>query len=305
VALAQAEDEPPSKIIPAAILNFEERGSAVKDYGPKVTDLLFARLAIKDIFLVDRADIKKAMAELELNLSGAVKSSEATRIGQLTGAKLFIFGSVLQVDKRTYIIAKIVGTETSRAFALQVDGKSSDELAPLVEKLGDQVADKITEEADKLVAKVTAPTDRLAGLQKSMKKGKRPVVMVQVSERHVGAAPIDPAVQTEVMRFCKGTGFTVLDPELGLRAKADVLILGEGICETAARLNNLISVKARVELKAIDRATDQVLAVDRQTTIMVGLTEQIAGKSALEEAAAILAERMLPKLVKNQDEDQD
>jgi hypothetical protein len=182
--------------------------------------------------------------------------------------------------------------------ATSVNGKASDELAPLIEKLGDQLAEKIKEQAGGLVAKVTTSQERLAALKKTLKKGERPAVMVQIREQHVGAAPIDPAAQTEIMRFCKETGFTVIDPELGLRSKADILLLGEAQSETATRTGNLVSVKARVELRAVDRSTDKVLAVDRQTTIVVDLTEQIAGKSALEEAAAIIAERMLPKLVK-------
>jgi hypothetical protein len=62
------------------------------------------------------------------------------------------------------------------------------------------------------------------------------------------------------------------------------------------RHGNLISVKARLELKAIDQATGKVVAIDRQTTVAVELTEQIAGKTALQEAGAMLAERMLPKI---------
>ena len=296
---SQGEDkEKPAAIYPTALFTFEERGAGVKEFGAKVTDILFAKLAARpELFLVDRADLKKILSELELNLSGAVKPAEANKVGQLTGAKLLITGSIIQVDKKNYLVAKIIGTETSRVLGVSVTGKSSDELGPLVEKLAERVAETITKQSDKLVAKVAATADRIAALKQKL-KGERPVVMVKISERHIGTARIDPAAQTEVTKFCKDTGFTVLDPEEGLKARTDIMITGEAISETAARHGNLISVKARVEIKAIDRKTDKILAADRQTALVVDLTENIAGKAALQEAAAILAERILPKLVK-------
>lgn len=295
---ANKDAEEKAVIYPTAVLTFEERGSGVKDYGAKVGDILFARLSAKaDLYLVDRDDLKKTLQELELNLSGAVKSGEATRIGQLTGAKILVTGSVLQVDKRLYVVAKVIGTETSRVLGSSVDGKASDELGPLVEKLADKVAETIAKDADKLVAKPVAKTDRLAALKQKL-KGQRPVVRVKIAERHVGRATIDPAAQTEISLFCKETGFELIDPDEGVAAKADVLITGEGFSEFAARHGNLVTVKARVELKVVDRKTDKVLAVDRQTAVVVDLTEQLAGKAALQEAAALLAERVLPKLVK-------
>ncbi len=291
------QDKTP-EVYPAAIFVFEERGAGVRDFGPKVTDILFAKLAVRpEIYLVDRTDLKKILSELELNISGVVKPAEANKIGQMTGAKILISGSVIQVDKKTYLVAKIVGTETSRVLAASVDGKSSDELAPLVEKLAEQVAEVIAKKGDLLVAKTATKADRIAALKMKV-KGERPVLWIKIAERHIGAIKIDPAAQTEVGLFAKETGFSMIDSDEGLRGKSDILIIGEAFSETAARHGNLISVKARVEIKAIDRKTDKVLAVDRQTALVIDLTENIAGKAAIQEAAAILAERILPKLTK-------
>ena len=82
------------------------------------------------------------------------------------------------------------------------------------------------------------------------------------------------------------------------QAKADIRIEGEGFSETATRRGDLVSVKARVEVKAVEVRTGAVLATDRETAIEVDLTEQIAGKAALQRASARIAARMLPKLAK-------
>ncbi len=50
-------------------------------------------------------------------------------------------------------------------------------------------------------------------------------------------------------------------------------------------------------MKAIDKTTGNVLFIDRQTSVAVDLSEHLAGKTALQDAAAKLTERMLPKLV--------
>ncbi len=101
----------------------------------------------------------------------------------------------------------------------------------------------------------------------------------------------------------KTTGIVTLErKEIDRATAADkqaaVIIKGEGFSEFALRRGNLISVKARLEVTAVDRATDKIIATDRQTSVEVDLTEQIAGKKALQTAAVAIAERLLPKLVK-------
>ena len=134
---------------------------------------------------------------------------------------------------------------------------------------------------------------------KRVVKGKRPTVKIDISERHVGQMTIDPAAATEIGLFCKETGFDVIDSDKAGQRKADILISGEGFSEFAARHGNLTSVKARLEIKASEISTGRVVAIDRHTSVEVDLTEQIAGKAALQEAAAQIAQRLLPKLVKS------
>jgi hypothetical protein len=168
----------------------------------------------------------------------------------------------------------------------------------LARELATEVANTVKSRAADLVAKPVTRADRLETLKKKLGKGPRPTVAIQVTERHVGQRTIDPAAETELTLFCRELGFSVVDNASGSRGEADVLLSGEGFSEFASRHGNLISVKARLELKAVDRQTARILAIDRQTSVAVDLTEQLAGKTALQEAAASLAERLLPKLVK-------
>ena len=298
-AAAQDKKDKVRPVYPAAVLPFQERGAEVKDYGGKVTQVLFANLAASpDLYLVEREDLQKTLEELKLNLSGLVKPDQAMQVGQLTGAKILVTGSVFQIDKSVYIVAKVIGTETSRVLGASVKGKVGGDLGSLADELAGEIAKTIAKRADQLVAKPLSREDRIAALKKRIGAGKLPVVQVSVTERHVAAArpPIDPAAETELTLMLTETGFKVIDAEGGSRAKADVLVKGEGFSEFAGRIGELISVKARLEVKAIDAATDAVVAIDRQTAVCVDLTEQLAGKSALQEAAAQIAERMLPKL---------
>src|SRR5210317_1638944 len=97
-----------STVYPVAILQSAERGADVKGLGTQVSDLLFADLvADPRMYLVDREDLQKLLKELELNLSGVVNPSQANQVGQLTGAKILVTGSVLQVDSKLYLVAKI------------------------------------------------------------------------------------------------------------------------------------------------------------------------------------------------------
>lgn len=294
---AVAADE--DAVYPAAILAFQERGRGVEGHGQKVQDILFANLAVNpQLYLVEREDLDKILDETTLNLSGMVKPDQATRIGQLTGAKIMITGSVLEIGGKMYVVAKIIGTETSRVLGASVKGSMRDDLDDMITKLAGQVGETIISKADTLVAKPKTREDIVADLKAELGDTKRPAVYVTVQERHVGQATIDPAAEIELTMLLRETGFEVIDPETGERKHADIVITGEGFSEFASRRKDLISVKARLELKAVDPDSEQIIVADRQTAVEVDLAEQMAGKSALQEAARQLAIRILPKLVR-------
>lgn len=285
------------EVYPVAVLPFSERGKEVSEQGQQVTDLLFANLvANPELYLVDREDLDTVLKEQELSLSGAVKSEEAVHVGQLTGAKVLVTGSVMQVGTSRYVIAKIIGTETSRVLGASVKGLVSDELDGLVVDLAEKVGATIDERAGELVAKPSTREDRIAAVKKQLGDRKLPALSISIPEQHVGQITVDPAAETEMALFATESGFQVFDAKSGGRSKAEILIVGEAFSEFCGRRGNLISVKARLEVKALDRATGRLLATDRQVTVAVDLAEQIAAKTALQDAGARIAERLLVKL---------
>ncbi len=296
--LAQDKIEPAAtQIVPIAIFPFQERGREVAELGDQVTDLLFAELVAEPgLYLVERADLAKVLDEQKINLAGFVDPKSATQIGRLTGAKILLTGSILRVGETQYVVGKVISAETGRVLGASAKADIREDLDVLVRELAEKISDTVAKRAGDLIAKSEPKADVIATLKKTLGDAKRPTIFVSIPEQHVGRPVNDPAAETEFIAFCKALGFDVIDSQRGNKSQADVVISGEGLSELATRHGDFVSVKARVEVKAVDRETGKVLAVDRQTTIGLGLAEITAGKSALQTAAAQIAERLLPKL---------
>lgn len=307
-SMAFAQEDGPQEstgVTPMALLPFQERGREARDLGAQVTDLLFAELAThSDLFLVEREDINKLLEEETLNLAGLVDPNQATQVGHLTGAKVIVTGSVIVSGEKLYLVAKVMGTETSRVLGASAKGAVDDDVDGLVAELAEAVAETVTERSKELVAEPAERTDLIAALAERMPEGERPAVWIEIAEQHVGQPVVDPAAETELALICRELGFTVIDRDEGKKSAADVLFVGEAISQFAVQHGDLTSAKGRVELKALDRKTGEVLAVDRQVSIQVDLAEQLAAKAALQDAATRLAERMLPKVVSEYQEQQ-
>ncbi|MCA9080518.1 MAG: hypothetical protein KDA58_08160 [Planctomycetaceae bacterium] len=294
----RADDLP--RPISAAILPFEARGD-VKEEAVQVTELLFAELLISEqVMLVERTAIDKVFEELKLSASGAVKSDEATSVGKLTGARLLITGSVLQVNGDLYLVAKVVGTETSRLSGASVKGAENSDIGELVAELAAKINDVVEKKGDSLLPKVVADEDWLADVRKQLDGKDLPSVTVLIAERHVGEQTLDPAAQTEVERLLTELGLQVIDAKSPKAAAADIQIKGEAFSEFATRRNDLTSVKCRVEIQCARQADGKVLASDAETTIAIDLAEQIAAKSGLQSAARTLVGRIAVKLAKQE-----
>jgi hypothetical protein len=284
------------EVLTVAVFDFESKDEAVRDLGPKVATLVNANLSAEpQVITVERAELEKVLGEHELNLSGNVSPDSAVKIGQLTGAKVLVTGRVFKSDGELIIVAKVIGTETSRVFGEMVSGQAKASVSDLSKELAKKITSVVTQRGDALVAKVKSREQRIEEIKKAIKDRKLPAVLVKIGEEHFGQRVTDPAAETELNKMLQDCGFKLVDQQS--KDKAEVEITGDAFSAYGLRKGNLISCKARVELKARSSSGD-ILAVDRQTSVAVDITEQTAAKTALQNAAADLAERLLPKLAR-------
>jgi len=282
------------EILTVAIFDFESRDEAVRDLGPEVSALLNAHLSAEpQLITLERAELEKVLGEQELGLSGTVSAETAAKVGHLTGAKVLVTGRVFRADKEMLVVAKIIGTETSRVFGELAKGGLATPITELSADLAKKIATTIEQKGETLVAKIETRADRVATIKKALGQAKLPTVSVRIAERHFGQPVIDPAAETEFGLILKECGFTLVDDKS--KDRADIEITGEAFSALGLRKGNLLSCKARVELKAQKRS-GEILAVDRQTSVAVDITEQTAAKTALQRAAGELAERVLPRI---------
>ena len=313
--LAHAEN------LTVAVFDFESKDKGITTLGSNIASLITAELSSDPkLEMVEREKLDKILDELGLSLSGIVDENEAAKIGQLAGAKILVIGRAFTVDEELVIVAKVIATETSRVKAEVVKGPLSGKFTAIADEIAKKVHKVISEKGPTMVARadIISPEDRLDFLKAKLKGKKLPKVSVAVLERHFGGVTVDPAVETEVIYYLKKLGFTVIsrkgdtlaswakryfkDANIQIPAeviKVDVLIVGEAFSEFAMRKGNLVSGKARVELQAIDRKTERILAIDRETNTAVDLSEQMAAKKALQKAADSLSYRLIPELVDN------
>src|ERR1035437_2525921 len=132
-------------VLTVAIFDFESKDEAVRDLGPKVATLLNAHLSAEpQIITVERAELEKVLGEQELGLSGTVSPDTAAKVGHLTGAKVLVTGRVFKADKELILVAKIIGTETSRVYGELVKGTAAASITDLSSELAKKIATTIS-----------------------------------------------------------------------------------------------------------------------------------------------------------------
>ena len=103
--------------------------------------------------------------------------------------------------------------------------------------------------------------------------------------------------QNELTDFARGWTATGVNRWPQGLSKVEVLVAGEAFSEFAARIGNLVSCSARAEINVVDHSSGKVVLADRVTVRAADLSENIAGKKALQNAGRALAIRILEHFV--------
>ena len=306
-----------------AVLDFDAKDPANPDFGQQIAEITSAMLSGEPGFtLVNRTALTRVLQEQELNLTGLVDNNQAVKVGKLVGARIMVTGRAFRLGKRTFITAKLIGTETSLVDGVVVKGKPGADTADLVMDLALKIGQRLRKSGPRLVAQPDAGVDPLPKLKARLAKvDELPLVAVIVTERHVRPQPvrvIDPAVETEIKLMLRQCGFKIQDVKENELAdwardikpndvsawprgleKVDIVITGEAFSEFASRIGNLVSCSARAEVNLIRRADGKVDLADRVTTRSVDLSEHVAGKKALQKAGRRLGVNILEHLAKS------
>lgn len=276
-----------------AVMPFDSSDEKLRGQGPEVAELLSAHLGTKpDLWLLERAEIDKILGEQTLGLSGLADPAAAAKVGQILGTKAIVTGRLIKTGERTVVVAKVMSTETSRVFGETANADK--DLSPPAKELADKVAAILTTQRAAFAPAVVTHAERLARLGETI-NGNNRSVLVTIEERDLGQTVVDPAAQTEFEKSLLELGFTIWNPT-GEAAQPAFIVTGEAFSQLGARRGQLVSARGRVEIKVTD-ASGNVVAVDRETASAVDTAEATAGKTALQNAAFTLLERIAPKLV--------
>lgn len=97
------------------VLDFTDLQGGSSELGKYVAEQLTVNLVIvkKDFAVLDRANLKKILAEHKLTATGLIDPENAKKLGQFAGVDALILGTIVAKAKNVSVTAKIITTDTA------------------------------------------------------------------------------------------------------------------------------------------------------------------------------------------------
>ena len=286
---------------PVTVAIFEFSSNAGNIIHRDLTALVTADLSTNaNISLVERGtQLKSVLGEEAMGLSGNISPDSAASIGVLTGAKVLVTGRVLtsKSPPMVRVIATVVGTETGREFAETAEGPRTNLIAVAADISG-KIARVIAEQATNFtVDAATLHERRLDQIIEQIKGKQRPAVQVKIAEQLPSGNGSFRTAETELQLLFQKAGFAVVDEKSDQRP--NIIITGDAVASANRSTGNLSSCRAALDIRAQERTTGKILAVDSQEDVAVDISEPSAARKAVQNATDDLAERLLPLLAQS------
>ncbi len=274
------------KLVPTvAVLPFEARNrvNAQNNEGKSIAELLtIALLESGNAELVERAELDKALAELQLSATGMLSKDSQHKLGQLVGAKILITGSIFQAGGKDYLVAKLIGTETSRVIGCSVSGTG--DFATMTGELAKKINLLMDKSSEKLLPKLVNQKTTLITLSEIV-NGKNRKVYVDISKNKtvLNSNPAD----TELRKLLLDLGFKVVND----RQDADFTITGNAIVSQAGNYQAFTSASAKIEMSIFSN-DKKLLATSSCKETLAGASYIIAANEAIAQGTLRLAEEL-------------
>ena len=280
-----------------AVLSFDGADEKLQTKAAEAATLLGAQLSTNaSLWCVERTEVEKILSEHTLKLTGLTDPATAVQAGKIIGARVLVTGRIIASGEGALLVAKVMSTETSRVFGETASAPSLASLDKATAELAEKIGKLLEKQRPVFQIEVEKPEARIARLRKLLDGKALPSIMVSIPEQHLRQSVPDPAAETELNKTLLALGFDVIDAKQPAK-QPDITIKGEAFSETGARRGQLVAVRSRVEAQVTRRSDEKGLAVDREAGVAVDISESVAGKTALENAARVLIERLLAKIV--------
>ncbi len=150
----------------------------------------------------------------------------------------------------------------------------------------------------------------------------KPRIMIVISEQHLWSYVDQPASETTMISKFLDKEFKVVDQsqsekvrksdemkavlqgddaaaaQIGLRYGAEVIIVGKAFSETGGKVYRMESARGSVEARAIRCDTAEIIAAGTAQASGADISEAVAGKKAVQQAASQLSDDLIAQIAK-------